>query len=109
MESKKKHNIFFDCLFILFIIFVGLNISGANGYYEEKTYNKTAITAENIKKFEQDVKENKEVDIYDYINKDKTDYRGFASNMGDNFSGFISKMATEELIKASKVLKKMFS
>ena len=107
--KHKKHNPFLTILFILFIVYISLFIATESGYYERKRHENVTITAKNMQKFEEDVKNNKNVDIYNYVEKDKKDYRGFASNMGDSFSNFIEKMATEELVKVGKVMKKMFS
>ena len=109
MQKKNKHNPFLRILGILFIIYISLSIASFSGYYENKVNEEVTLTEENIKKFEQDIKDNKEIDINNYIVSKKKDYRGFASNMGDNFSNFIEKLFTEELGKVGKVLKKMFS
>ena len=107
--KKKKRNPFLTILFILFIVYVSLYIAGASGYYENKINEQIVLTEENIKKFESDVKNNKNIDINNYVVKDNTDYSWFASDMGDNVSNFIEKLLTEELGKMGKVLKKMFS
>ena len=107
--KKKKRNPFLTILFILFIVYVSLYIAGASGYYENKINEQIVLTEENIKKFESDVKNNKNIDINNYVVKDNTDYSCFASDIGDNVSNFIEKLLTEELGKMGKVLKKMFS
>lgn len=109
MKKKQKHNPFLIILFILFIVYVSLSIASFSGYYENKINDEVVLTEESIKKFESDVKNNKNIDINNYITKDKKDYRGFASNMGDSFSNFIEKLLTEELGNMGKVLKKMFT
>ena len=107
--KKKKRNPFLIILSILFIIYISLFIVGESGYYESKTKEEIVLTEENIKKFENDVKNNKNIDIENYVVKDNTDYSCFASNMGDNVSSFVERLLTEELGKMRKVLKKMFS
>ena len=107
--KKKNNNPFLTLIFILFIVYVSLYIAGASGYYENKVNEKIVLTEENIQKFEADVKNNKDIDINNYVTKDNKDYSCFASNMGDNISNFVEKLLTEELGKMGKVLKKMFS
>lgn len=107
--KKKKHNPVLTTLFILFIVYISLFIAGESGYYEKQTYEKTILTEENIRKFEEDVKNNKEINIEDYTTSENKDYSCLASNAGDNFSNFVEKLFTEELGKVGKVLKKMFS
>ena len=107
--KKKNHNPFLTLLFILFIVYLSLYIAGASGYYENKINEEITLTEENILKFERDVKNNKDIDINDYVVKENKDYSCFASNMGDNVSNFFEKLLTKELGKMGKVLKKMFS
>ena len=109
MKTKKKHNPFFSILIVLFIVYISLTIASFSGYYENKLNNEVILTDESIKKFEKDIKDNKDIDIKNYVTNDKKDYRGFASDMGENFSNFVEKMMTEELWKAGKMLKKMFT
>ena len=109
MKKQKKHNPFFTILFILFIVYVSLTIASFSGYYENEVNKEVTLTEENIKKFEEDVKNNKNIDLNNYISDNNKDYRGFASNMGDNFSLFVEKLLTEKLGEFGKVLKKMFS
>ena len=107
--KKKKHNPFLTLLTILFIVYVSLFIAGESGYYENKVNEEIVLTEENIKKFEADVKNNKDIDINNYVVKNNTNYSCFASDMGDSVSNFVEKLLTEELGKMGKVLKKMFS
>ena len=71
----KKHN-FFKTLFILvFLLFLALFIASKTGYYEKKLRDNSILTEEQIKKFEEDIKNGKSVDISNYVineNKDHT-------------------------------------
>ena len=109
MEKKKKPNIFLIVLFILFVIYISLDIASSNGYYDNLMREKAILTEENIKEFEDDVKNNRDIDIKKYTEKETKDYRGFASNMGETFSNFVEKLMTEELGKMGKTLKKLFT
>lgn len=66
MKKKQKPHWFFRTLSTLFLIFIILYISLETGYYESKVAKKTAMTAESIKQFEEDIKQNKPIDINDY-------------------------------------------
>ena len=107
--KKKKSNPFLLILAILFIIYISFYIAGVSGYYEMKVNNEIVLTEEGIKEFERDIKNNKNIDLKKYTKIDNKDYSCFASNMGDSFSNFISKLFTEEFGKFGKVLKKMFT
>ena len=87
---KKKPNYFFMILGILFLIFMSYNIAYESGYYESNVSRKSKITQEKLKEFEQDVKENKEVDIKDYVDNDYIDYSSSMSNLGNTISSSIN-------------------
>lgn len=80
--KKKIGNQIFKYLFIIcFIIFLTIYISQATGYYEYSQYKKKELTEEEIKKFEQDIKDGKEIDIESYIPKEKN-YQNKISQAG---------------------------
>lgn len=94
MENKTKHkwaNRIFKYAFILsFIAFLTLYLSQATGYYEYENHQKNALTEEQIKKFEKDVKSGKNIKIEDYMDKTKTDYGNKASEIGNKVSQTIN-------------------
>lgn len=92
-ESKiKMRNKFFKwTLFLLFLSFVILYLSQATGYYEYEQSRKTAFTEEQIKQFEQDVKDGKEIDINTYLENTNKDYQNNISRVTLNISEAISK------------------
>ena len=67
---KKKNNWFKRILIILILLFISLYISSVSGYYEAKISDKVALTGKEIKQFEQDVMNGKEVDLNNYNNYD---------------------------------------
>ena len=70
----KKHN-FFKTLFILvFLLFLALFIASKTGYYEKKLRDNSILTEEQIKKFEEDLKKGKNVDISNYVINENKDY-----------------------------------
>ena len=48
---------------VLFVLYISLTIAIQAGYYEAKLGEKTTITEEAIKQFEEDVRSGKDVDI----------------------------------------------
>ena len=86
MISYKK--IFNTFVFLLFISFLVLYFSQASGYYDELNNRKTELTKEQIKRFEEDVKNGKMVDIKDYMKENTKNY----SNRFSSFGLFTSKL-----------------
>ena len=71
MKKKKWVSV----LFIgITIIFVCSYVVSQSGYYEYSMQSRKNLTEEEIKQFEQDVKEGKDVDITDYLKEKETDY-----------------------------------
>ena len=94
MSEKKVH--FFTYLFkllfiIIFISFLTLYFSHNSGYFEYQQYKKTSFTKEQIEKFEQDIKDGKEVDITNYLDDDDINYSNKVSSLGLNLSKGIEK------------------
>jgi len=58
-------------IIFLFGLFLVLYFGQATGYYEYKTNRKTVLTKESIERFEQDIKEGKEIHYEDYKLKEK--------------------------------------
>ena len=71
----------FGFLFICFIVFFfALLIAEASGYYETKNTKNKVLTEEQIIKFEEDIKNGKEIDISEYTGNNKIDYSNNLSN-----------------------------
>lgn len=64
MEPGK---IFRSTLLVLFIMFIGLYTSAQVGLIDYQARNKTLMTEEAIKEFENDIKDGKKVDIKKYV------------------------------------------
>lgn len=69
-----KKNVARIVIFTLFILFLALYFTQTTGYYEFENKRATELTKEQIEKFEEDVKNGKDVDATDYLNIDKKDY-----------------------------------
>ncbi len=87
----KASKIFRNVMIFLFVVFIALFISQANGYYEYQEYKKVALTKEQIKEFESDVKAGKKIDLKDYVGNTKKDYGNTVSNVGLSVSKKIEK------------------
>lgn len=73
---------------VLVILFIGLYVGQMTGYYQYSESKKTTLTESAIQRFEQDVKEGKEIHAGDYLEKE-TDYNNKASNLGMKVSKLI--------------------
>lgn len=107
MKNESKQNlgnkIFKRIWFTMFLIFLTLYVSQASGYYEYEISKKTAFTAEQIKKFEQDIKDGKDIDINEYISNTNKNYQNKLSSSALSLSETISKytkMGIEKIFSA---------
>jgi len=89
-KNKRLNKIFKGLLIILFVIYLTIYISQKTGYYEYKNYQKALLTNDQIKSFEEDVKNGKEVNIKDYIVNTNKNYQTNLSKFGLNLSNLIS-------------------
>ena len=80
-----------------------------NGYYEKKINEKTKITSENIKEFEQDIKENKYIDLKKYNQEEYIDSNNIVSKLGYKVSENINIIIKEKTKEIYNFLKKLFS
>ena len=86
---KSKHVVRFTLL-VLFLLFVGLYITQALGYYEFTNAKKTTLTNYAIEKFEKDVKEGKALDVKNYVEEEKQ-YNNLLSRVSLSVSNAIEK------------------
>lgn len=59
---------------MIIIIYTACYYVACSGYYEYHVQEKTILTNQKIKEFEEDIKNNKEVDIKDYLVNEEVDY-----------------------------------
>ena len=109
MEKKKKIHWFLKVLMVLFIVYISLTIAISTGYYEAKLNEKTVVTEEGMRRFEEDVKNGKEVDIKDYIDDRHEDYASKTSKAGLTISKIVEKFMTDGISKMINVLKTLFT
>lgn len=106
--KKKWLNRIFKYLFVLsFIAFLTLYLSQATGYYEYENHQKATLTEEQIKQFEEDVKNGKNIKIEDYVEKTHVDYSNKASSMGNKVSDTINRSVKTGIEKIFGALNKL--
>ena len=107
MKKDKKNRLpkFIFCIF--FISFLVIYFSELTGYYEYTNHQKKALTEEQIKKFEKDVKNGKKVDINKYLVVDTKKYNNTLSNLASKFSDGISKIVNNGVEYTFKYISKL--
>lgn len=85
-NTKLRTKIFRTSFLILFAVFLTAYISNKYGYYEYQKHEQVTLTAEQIQKFEQDVKDGKEIDIENYLTSTNKNYQTKLSQAGLNVS-----------------------
>ena len=91
--KKNKKNKLFNLIFMMFFVsFLVIYFSEITGYYEYQSHKKATLTEEQIKKFEEDVSNGKEVDINDYVVVNNINYRNNLSKITSKLSDGISNL-----------------
>lgn len=80
---------------ILIVLFLVMFFSSSSGYYEYELNKKSNLTQDAILKFEQDVKNGKEIDINDYLVEENKDYSNSFSKAGLSISNKIGTIFSE--------------
>jgi hypothetical protein len=92
MKHKKVFKLF---IYLILMLFLFSYIIEKSGYYEYNLQDKKNLTEEEIKQFESDVKNGKDIDINDYLKSNKVDY-----------SNKLTKTASTVSLNLNKYLKK---
>ena len=82
---------------IIIIIFIASYMIAESGYYEYTMQRRTIITNEKIKEFEEDVKNNKEIDLKNYLDKEEIDYSNKITTLIYNISDNSNKLARKTI------------
>lgn len=69
-----ENNFFRIMFFTIFLIFIALYYSSNSGLIDYQARNKTVLTEEQIKMFEEDVKNNVQIDLKKYIEDKEEKY-----------------------------------
>lgn len=105
-KSKIIKFVFFLLIFSFFVLLFAEKI----GYYSNKTNKAKALTEEQIKIFEQDIKDGKEINIEEYVINKTTNYSTDLSNslykVSLELEGCVDKVIKFIFKKASEVIEK---
>lgn len=107
MKKKEKPNWFFRTLSVLFLVFICLYVAIESGYYESKIAKKTAMTEESIKQFEQDIKDNKPIDLNDYTFETQKDYGNNTTDAAIFIGGKVEKFMSSGINDIFNILKSL--
>lgn len=107
MNRKRIYKIFKFFIFTSFITFLALYASASAGYFEYKTNKKVSLTNEQIREFEKEVNEGKNVDIKKYIDLNNTNYQNKVSKMGSSLSKITEKAVRKTISGSFKFLSKL--
>ena len=93
IEKKKiRAQLFRIIVIISFVCFLTLFIANRYGYYEFRNYERTMLTLEQIKQFEQDVQDGKEIDLQNYLTNIRKNYQNNISRAGLTISNTVSNI-----------------
>lgn len=106
--KTKKNNWLIVFLKVSIVLFLILYIMLENGYYETKLSKKVTLTEENIRKFEDDVKNNKIVDISNYNVEEEKDYSNKMSRLGQKINDSFGKIIIKGAKEIVDILKSLF-
>lgn len=105
---KKKTNLFFKLLSILFFVFIALYIALESGYYETKIEKEVSLTNEKIKAFEEAVKNNEVINLDSYLEQKEVDYSNSISKFGNKLTNTLAKTITKGLNGVFDIVKTLF-
>ena len=88
-------------IIIIIVVFVSAYYISNSGYYEYHMQQKTVLTNDKIKEFEEDVKNGKNIDEKIYLEDTDKDY-------SNNISNIIYKISTDGTKVTRKIIKKLF-
>ena len=94
----KKNKLFKLFCILTILIFLFCYFIEYSGYYEYNLQNKKNLTEEQIKQFESDIKDGKEIDLNNYLKENTIDY-----------SNSLTKTTTEANLKLNNYLKKLLT
>ena len=84
-------------LIIILIIFISSYVIASTGYYEYTMRERTIITNEKIKEFEEDIRNNENIDIKDYYDNKELDYSNKITTLVYNVSDNSNKLARKAI------------
>lgn len=107
MKKKNKNKLITIIFGIFLFSFIIIYFSEITGYYEYKNYQKTSLTNEQIKKYEEDIKNGVEVDLNEYLIKNNKKYNNKLSVLASKISNGISKIVKGGVEYSFKYISKL--
>lgn len=107
MKQNKKGNLFFKILFIFFIIYLALFIANETGYYEKRVRDRTIMTQNQLDKFEEDLANNKELDLIDYFPQEE-DYSNVFTKTANQIANKLSVIVNNNADSVWDFIKTLF-
>ena len=92
---------------VFFLSFLVIYFSEITGYYQYQNHKKATLTQEQIKKFENDIAEGKEVDINEYLVADNRTYNNKLSKLTSKLSDGISSVVESGVESTFKFLSRL--
>lgn len=107
MKKNKKNKIYKFIFAVFLMSFMVVYFSELTGYYEYQNYKKASLTEEQIKQFEEDVANGKEVDLNEYLIVEKKEYNNNLSKLASNLSDGISNIVKSGVENTFKFLSRI--
>lgn len=107
IRRKLYSKLFKFCFLFSLLFFLALYFSQATGYYDFKEHKKVILTNEQIKKFEEDVSNGKNLNIEDYLSNTDKNYQNKTARFGLKISESIGDYAKKGIEVTFKVLNNM--
>lgn len=105
--NYRKKNYIKSIFIIILLLYTFIYFFYQNNYYQKKISNKVYLNEENIKKFENDIKENKILDINSYITYEEKDYSNNISRLGEKLNDTLGVILIKGTSKVFNELKKL--
>ena len=103
----KGKNIIKFIIKIILIVFIFSYTIQKNGYYEYNLQSRKNMTEKEIKKFENDIKSGKNIDIKDYLNETTTDYSNDLTRATSSFSLNLNRYLIQTINHAINIFSKL--
>jgi len=82
---------------ITIVVFIVSYLVSESGYYEYTMQQRSIITNEKIKEFEEDVKNNENIDLKEYLEREQVDYTNKFTTLVYNISDNSNKLARKAI------------
>ncbi len=107
MKRKVLKRVFRYSVVICFATFFALYLSQSTGYIEYENSKQVALTEKQIKEFEKDVADGKQVDMKKYLKTNEKNYQNAVSRTGLKISEVASSGIKSVVESSFKLLSKL--